>query len=165
LVWLAQTADQLNIEPPRIDDLQRTDNKEIFRALKTHMTSDEAWDLEQFQDALVASLHPKLGKLVAYGAKLPARSDGELHEGMIKDIIHLRLQRLKAESIAIKALVDEAQRSGDLEAARSLGSVYGRIQRELDRLQPLKLRQNHQTPGWRARDTAMQTSAPAPRAA
>lgn len=45
-----------------------------------------------------------------------------------------------------------------------LGSVYGRIQRELDRLQPLKLRQNHQTPGWHARDTAMQTSAPAPTA-
>lgn len=165
LVWLAQTADQLNIDPPRVDDLQRTDNKEIFRALKTHMTSDEAWDLEQFQDALVTSLHPKLAKLVAYGAQLPARSDGELHEGMIKDIVHLRLQRLKAESIAIKALVDEAQRSGDPEAARSLGSVYGRIQRELDRLQPLKLRQNHQTPGWRARDTAMQTSTPAPRAA
>ena len=79
----------------------------------------------------------------SFSEQLPPRTDLELHEGMIKDIVHLRLQRLKAESMAVKMLVDEAQRSGELDSARSFGSAYGRIQRELDRLQPLKLRQNH----------------------
>ena len=143
LVWLAQAADRLQIHPPQAADLDRADNQEIFRALKRFISSDEPWDLELFQDALAPPLHPKLGQLVAYGAQLPPRTDLELHEGMIKDIVHLRLQRLKAESMAVKMLVDEAQRSGELDSARSFGSAYGRIQRELDRLQPLKLRQNH----------------------
>lgn len=95
LVWLAQTADQLNIEPPRIDDLQRTDNKEIFQTLKTHMTSDEAWDLSGSRcTGCIAA--PQIGQTGGLSRPVGPRSDGELHEGLIKDIVHLRLQRLKA---------------------------------------------------------------------
>lgn len=143
LIWLAQRAAELKIEPPTDADLQHAENQEIFGALRRFIMSDELWDLESFQENLARPLHAKLGSLVAYGAALPPRTDPELREGMIKDIVHLRLQRLKNESVAIKYLVDEAQRSGEVASARSLGSVYGRIQRELDHLQPLKLRENH----------------------
>jgi DNA primase len=143
LVWLSQWAEELRIDPLRADDLEQGENQEIFRALKRFITSDEPWDFETFQETLANPLHPKLATLLAYSAQLPPRTDPELREGMIKDIVHLRLQRLKSESVAIKFLVDEAQRSGERDAARTLGSVYGRIQRELDHLQPLKLRENH----------------------
>ncbi len=143
LVWLSQWAEELRIDPPRVDDLEQGENQEIFRALKRFITSDEMWDFESFQESLAEPLHAKLGTLLAYGAQLPPRTDPELREGMIKDIVHLRLQRLKSESIAVRFLVDEAQQSGELETARAMGSVYGRIQRELDHLQPLILRENH----------------------
>lgn len=143
LVWLAQRAEELKIDPPMASDLEHAENQEIFGALNRYITSDESWDMESFQEGLALPLHAKLGCLVAYGSGLPPRTDPELREGMIKDIVHLRLQRLKTESIAVKYLVDEAQRSGEMSAARSLGSVYGRIQRELDHLQPLQARENH----------------------
>ena len=142
LIWLAQRAEELRIALPATDDLLRADNQEIFRVLKRYITSDEPWDLELFQEQLTPQLHPRLATLVAYGAQLPPRTNPELREGMIKDIVHLRLQRLKSESLAVKVLVDDAQRNGELESARQLGSVYGRIQRDLDHLQPLKLREN-----------------------
>ena len=153
LVWLAQRTTELKIDPPMEADLQHAENREIFGALKRYITSDEAWDVESFQESLASPLHAKLGSLMAYGAGLPPRTDPELREGMIKDIVHLRLQRLKTESIAVKFLVDEAQRSGEMSTARSLGSVYGRIQRELDHLQPLKLRENHRN-GERRRNAS-----------
>lgn len=145
LVWLAQRTEELKIDPPMAADLQHAENQEIFGALKRYITSDEPWDLESFQEGLALPLHAKLGSLIAYGSGLPPRTDPELREGMIKDIVHLRLQRLKKESIAVKYLVDEAQRSGEMSTARSLGEVFGRIQRELDHLQPLTARENHQS--------------------
>ncbi len=153
LVWLVQRAVELRIDPPSAVDLQHAENQEIFGALKMYITSDEVWDWELFQERLDHPLHAKLGRLMDYVTRLPPRTDPELREGMIKDIVQLRLQRLKTESIAVKYLVDEAQRSGEMNTARSLGSVYGRIQRELDHLQPLKLRENHRE-GERKRNAA-----------
>jgi DNA primase len=143
LIWMAQRAAELKIDPPQEADLQHAENQEIFGSLKRFITSDERWDIESFQESLAPPLHAKLASLMAYASALPPRTDPELREGMIKDIVHLRLQKLKTESIAVKYLVDEAQRSGEMVTARALGSVYGRIQRELDHLQPLKLRENH----------------------
>lgn len=142
LVWLSNRLETLRVLPPSPNDLARAENREVFILLKRYLTSDEPWDMEAFQDTIPQPLHGTLGTLIAYGAQLPARSDPELREGMIKDIVHLRLQRLKAEGMAVKYLVDEAQRNGEAESARALGSVYSRIQRELDHLQPLKLRVN-----------------------
>ncbi len=71
---------------------------------------------------------------------------------MIKDIVHLRLQRLKIESVAVNFLMKEAQSNGEMSTSRSLGSVYSRIQRELDHLQPLKLRENHRN-GFRRKES------------
>lgn len=142
LVWLAGQSEVLHLEPPSPADLAHAENREIFSALKRYLTSDDSWDFETFQDSLPGALHAKLGTLVAYGAQLPPRSASELREGMIKDIVHLRLQKLKAEGMAVKYLVDDAQRNGEAESARAMGTVYGRIQRELEHLQPLILREN-----------------------
>jgi hypothetical protein len=156
LMWLSQAPDALQIGQLCNDDMQHTENREIFRALSRYMNSDEPWDWEIFQESLEHSLNAKLAKLAAYGTQLPLLSEAELHEGLIKDIVHLRLQHLKTESSAVRAGIDEAQRNGDLDVARSLGSVYGRIQRDLDRLQPLKLRENHRGAGWRQSTSALQ---------
>jgi DNA primase len=139
LMWLTAALEEVGIGPLSAQDLERLENQEILRELVRFMTSAQPWDFEMFQESLAEVLHPRLATLAAYGAGLPQRSELELREGMIKDIVHLRLVRLKAESLAVKFLVDDAQRNGELETARSLGGVYARIQRELDHLQRIRL--------------------------
>jgi hypothetical protein len=144
LVLLTQSMEQLDIAPPNARDFLRSENQEIFSALKMYLTSDQMWDLELFQERLAPPLHPILGVLLGYAAKLPAQPNAELREGVIKDIVRLRHAHLKDESTSVKFLVGEAQENGAHETALLHGSKTDRITRELDHLQPLKSRANLQ---------------------
>lgn len=144
LVVLTHSMELLGENPPMAQDFLRSENQEIFNALKLYLTSDEMWDLELFQERLAPPLHPILGALLSYAAMLPMQPLPELREGVIKDIVRLRLSRLKNESTSVKFLVDEAQENGARETALLHGSKADRIVRELDHLQPLKARANLQ---------------------
>lgn len=149
LPWISQKTEDLNIAPPSDEDMERTEDKELFRALRLFLTSDEPWNLESFQESLDPPLFDRLTALALFGNDLPQRNDQELREGVIKDIVNLRLQRVKMECETVKALIAEAQRNGDHGLARELGSVFGRLQRELEHLQPLKHREFHKPRGAR----------------
>lgn len=142
LVMLTESMERLAIDPPNAGDFLRSENQEIFGALKLYLTSDELWDLELFQERLAPALHPILDTLLAYAGKLPAQPVAELREGVIKDIVRLRHAHLKEESTSVKFLVGEAQESGAFETALFHGSKTDRITRQLDHLQPLKARAN-----------------------
>jgi hypothetical protein len=144
LPWVTTQTEALNLAPSSPDDLERPDDKEIFRSLRHFLTSDEQWDLDAFREQLDSALHPRLLELAAQGADLPRRDDQELREGVIKDIVNLRLDRVKTECLAVKSLIDEAQRNGEPETVRDLGNVYSRLKRELEYLQPLKHREQMQ---------------------
>ena len=122
LVWLAGMTDELEISPLRVDDLKSVENQEVFRAFKRFITSDEPWDLELFQEALTGHLHGRLGYLMAYSVQLPQRNINELRRDIIKVLLRIRIQHLKADSVRIKYLLDEARQSGDIELARSFSS-------------------------------------------
>lgn len=141
LPWLTQKTSELDLAPPSVEDLERTEDKELFRALQLFLTSDELWDFESFQDRLEPSLHGRLALLASFGAHLPARTEVELREGVIKDIVHLRLLNRKRECETVMWLIDEAEQVGDRERSREHGAQYARLQRELDHLQPLMRRE------------------------
>ena len=102
--------------------MESVENQEIFRSLKRFITSDEPWDVELFQEALTGHLHGRLGDLMVYSMQLPQRGIRELRTDIIKVLLRMRIQHLKADSVRIKYLLDEAHRDGDDELARSFSS-------------------------------------------
>ncbi|MGL4651647.1 MAG: toprim domain-containing protein, partial [Caldilineaceae bacterium] len=153
LPYIAQKAEEINIDPPSDEDMVRTEDKELFRALRLFLTSDEPWNLESFQETLDQPLYGRLASLAIFGNDLPPRNDQELREGVIKDIVNLRLQRVKMECETVKSLIAEAVRNVDGDLARELGSVYGRLQRDLAHLQPLKHREFHKATASKGHST------------
>ncbi len=141
LPWLTQRTAELDLPPPSPAYMARTEDKELLLALQLYLTSDEPWDYESFQEYLDPVLHGRLGDLANVGAHLPARSDLELREGLIKDIVHLRLQQLKSNCDAVKWLIDEAAQANDRDQIRELSSRLAGHQRELAHVQPLRMRE------------------------
>jgi DNA primase len=141
VVWLAnEVTDGQRLAPLQPLDWQHVENQEIFRTLKQYLTSDEPWDVEQFQDMLDRHLHGRLARLIAYAATLPPRDPVAMREGIVKDILRLRLSRMSGETIRIRYLQDELQRAGDLEAARSFEKVNNVYAREIAHLQRQSVR-------------------------
>ena len=139
VVWLASATNSLEIPPLKIEDLQNVENQEILRALKQFVNSDEQWDIELFQEDLIAPLHGQLAQLIAFNAQLPQSSDNGLREDVIRTLIRIRIQRLKADTTNIKYLQEDSAHQGDLEGAKQLGYINNKYVRELDRLQESKL--------------------------
>jgi hypothetical protein len=134
-VWLSSTAVERGIDPPQADDWQHVENQEIFRSLKRFITSDEQWDLELFQETVTPHLHGRLEYLLEVNEQRPRLNPVELRDDMLKVLVRMRLQRLRADNLHIKYLIDDAQRQGDREAARSFDAINNRNLRELAHLQ------------------------------
>lgn len=135
VVWLAGVTERYQLAPVQPQDWQHVENQEIFRALKQYLSGDEPWDVEQFQDMLDRHLHGRLARLVAYASALPPREPLVAREDVVKGLLRIRLDRVRAETTRIRYLQDELQRAGDLEAARGFELVNNAYARELDHLQ------------------------------
>lgn len=140
VVWLAMVADRYHLTPMRSQDWQHVENQEIYRALQQYLSSDESWDVEQFQEMLDRSLHGRLARLLAYAATLPPRDPVIMREGIVKDVLRLRLDQMSSETTRIRYLQDELQRVGDLEAARSFEKANNARAREMAHLQRQSIR-------------------------
>lgn len=135
LIWIATAAAQREITPLLPSDWQHVENQEIFRTLKSFMSSDVPWDVEMFQDSLPDALHGRLARLVAAGAALPTCSGDDLRDDLLKVLVRLRLDRLKARSLQVRYLIDESASQGDREDARELYALSNQILRDLSHLQ------------------------------
>jgi DNA primase len=140
VVWLTQQTEQYQLAPPQPQDWQRVENQEIFRTLKQFLNSDEPWDIELFQETLDPHLHGHLAQLLAYGATLPTHNPNLVREDVIKTLLRIRIDRLRAETKRIKYLQDELQQNGDLEGVRSFEKVMNGYLRELAHLQRQSVR-------------------------
>lgn len=135
LIWLAGAAHEREIVAIDAGDWQHVEHQEIFRALKRWMSSDEQWDVELFQETLPGPLHGRLARLIAAGAELPAANNDELRTDLLKVLVRMRLDRLKARSMQIKYLIDEATQQGERDDARDLYTVNNQVLRDLSHLQ------------------------------
>jgi len=140
VVWLATVTDRYHLTPVQPHDWQHVENQEIFRGLQQYLSSDEPWDVEQFQEMLDRSLHGRLARLLAYAATLPPRDAIIMREGIVKDVLRLRLDQMSSETTRIRYLQDELQRAGDLEAARSFEKANNVRAREMAHLQRQSVR-------------------------
>ncbi|MCC6167888.1 MAG: DNA primase [Caldilineaceae bacterium] len=135
LIWLAGAAHEREIVAIHAGDWQHVENQEIFRTLKRWMSSDEQWDAELFQETLPGPLHGRLARLITAGINLPAANNDELRIDLLKVLVRMRLDRLKARSMQIKYLIDEATQQGEREDARDLYTVNNQVLRDLSHLQ------------------------------
>lgn len=135
LIWLAGAADEREITAIEASDWQHVENQEIFRALKRWMSSDEQWDVELFQEMLPGPLHGRFARLIAAGTGLPAANSDELRTDLLKVLVRMRLDRLKARSMQVKYLIDEATQRGERDDARDLYAVNNQVLRDLSHLQ------------------------------
>lgn len=135
LIWLATEADAREIRQIDGGDWEHVENREIFNTLQRYMSSDIQWDLELFQEMLAEPLHGRLARLMAAGANLPTYNADELRNDLLKVLVRLRLDRLKARSLQVKYLIDEATRSGEREDARELFVLNNQVLRDLSHLQ------------------------------
>lgn len=135
LIWLAGAAAEREIVAVDADDWQHVEQQEIFRALKRWMSSDEQWDVEMFQETLPGPLHGRLARLIADGTQLPAANNDEVRTDLLKVLVRMRLDRLKARSVQIKYLIDEATQQGERDDARDLYTVNNQVLRDLSHLQ------------------------------
>lgn len=140
LVWLAGVCERLNLAPIQADDWQNVENREIFVTLKRYLSSDEPWDVELFQEALPPQLHGRLAHLLAYSTQAPQTNPLMQREDAAKVLLRMRIERLKQETTNIKYLLDEMQRSGERETARSFYLLNNQHLRELDHLQKVMAR-------------------------
>jgi hypothetical protein len=135
LIWLAGATAERELAAVEKDDWQHVENQEIFRLLKQWMSSDDQWDVELFQESLPGLLHGRLARLMAAGAELPAANGDELRTDLLKVVVRLRLDRLKARSTQVKFLIDEATHQGERDDARDLFAVNNQLLRDLSHLQ------------------------------
>ncbi|MEM7539514.1 MAG: toprim domain-containing protein, partial [Chloroflexota bacterium] len=135
LVWLAESSEQLEISSLEPKDFVSIENQGIFRQLKKFITSDDAWDLELFQETLAEQLHGHLAQLVVYGLQLPETNVRALREDIARIMLRLRLQNLNEAETRIKYLLAEAQERNDREFIRSFGAIRNQNLRELYHLQ------------------------------
>jgi hypothetical protein len=63
-----------------------------------------------------------------------------MREGIVKDVLRLRLDQMSTETTRIRYLQDELQRTGDLEAARSFEKANNVRVREMAHLQRQSVR-------------------------
>lgn len=135
LIWLAGAAAEREIAAVGAEDWQHVEQQEIFRALKRWMSSDEQWDVEIFQETLPGPLHGRLARLIAAGTQLPAANNDELRTDLLKVLVRMRQDQLKARSVQIKYLIDEATQQGERDDARDLYTVNNQVLRDLSHLQ------------------------------
>ena len=135
IIWLTARAQEHNILPPMATDWKHVENQEIYRALKQYLAGDEPWDPELFQHELAEPLHGRLARLLAIAQILPPYNEGEVRSDMLKVLVRMRIDRLKSDNLSIKFVIDEAQRAGDGDGARSFDATNNRNLRELNHLQ------------------------------
>lgn len=124
LVWLAGTVNQLQIDALNAADFNKADNREIFKALRQFITSDELWDYDLFRESLVGYLHGSLDTLLDYAGRQPQIEPLELQAELVKVLLRIRINNLKMAAKNIRYLQDDAQRSGDDELAKLLSSSF-----------------------------------------
>ncbi len=140
LVWAAGAAASLEIPALQATDLQRIENQEILLGLKRHISSDEPWDPELFQDQLTEQLHGHLGRLVAYGIERPQSDELALQEDTIRALVRVRLQRLGEQSVSIGYLLEEAKQANEADAVDHYKRLQNQLNRNIFHLQRIQLR-------------------------
>lgn len=144
LIWLATATKDLEIPSLHTDDLMRAENKEILRALKLFITTDEQWDLELFQETVTEHLHGYLASLMVHGAQLPSgHKTAEVRQDVVKVLVRLRIQHIQMENRQLQFLEDEAQHNKDLSTAKSYGITKNKNIRILYHLQQVLARLSH----------------------
>lgn len=145
LVWLASMAEQLEINLLRVDELQRTEHKEIFLGLKRFITGDENWDLEAFQETIPSHLHGRLAALIQLAAASPERDLADMQEAVLKAVIRLRRERLHEDLNAMQFLLQDAQQNGDRDAVLGYSTAINANRRERHHLERVLERLNRIT--------------------
>ncbi len=136
IYWLTAQAQQRDLVPPEQRDWQHVENREIFRAIKQFLAGDEQWDIELFNDRLDEPLRGRLGRLLAAAAGFPQHDDyDEVRKDMLKVLVRMRIDSLKSKYTAIKFIIADAQREGDIDAIRSFYKTNSRNLLELNHLQ------------------------------
>ncbi len=135
LIWLTTAASEREIAPLDVSDWQHVENQEIFRSLKYFMSGDIPWDIELFQESLPAPLHGRLAQLLAAGAALPAYHGDDVRTDLLKVLVRLRLDRLRARTLQVRFLLDEATSNGERDDARDLFTLSNQVLRDLSHLQ------------------------------
>lgn len=135
LIWLTTAASEREIAPLDVSDWQHVENQEIFRSLKYFMSGDIPWDIELFQESLPAPLHGRLAQLLAAGAALPAYPGDDVRTDLLKVLVRLRLDRLRARTLQVRFLLDEATSNGERDDARDLFTLSNQVLRDLSHLQ------------------------------
>ncbi|MBV7328385.1 DNA primase [Chloroflexi bacterium TSY] len=144
LIWLASATEDLEIPSLHTDDLLRAENKEILRALKLFITTDEQWDLELFQETVTEHLHGYLVGLMVHGAQLPSgHKITDVQQDILKVLVRLRIQHIQTENRQLQFLEDEAQHNKDLSTAKSYGITKNKNIRNLYHLQQVLARLSH----------------------
>lgn len=138
LVWLANAAETLEINPLETDDFKSVQNQEIFKALRYYLQGDESWDWELFQETLTAHLHGDLARLLSYSAQLPECDAFELRMDTAATMILMRIEQLRTEARNIQFLQDDAARQGDMQAAKQFAELSNQQIRDLFHLQQRK---------------------------
>lgn len=137
LIRLAGFSEKNNIPPMASGDWQNSENQAIFRTLKQFIVSDEPWDLEMFQENLTSHLHPRLGRLLAYGAGFPVQVLTDKEEAAIKTLMRMRLERLKSDLTVITHIFHDAQAEGDQTAVVDYSATINHNRRERNHLEQI----------------------------
>lgn len=137
LIWLSGMAEQLEIPPLEVDDLDDIQHREIFVGLKRFLAGDEIWDVQHFQESLNPDLHEALAELMLHALELPERDPESIREAIVKIVIRMRRQRLWDVFQSINFLLQDAQESGDRQALLGYSAAINSNRRErhhLDRV-------------------------------
>ena len=113
LVWLTTAMRRMQLDPLQLTDWQHVEHQEIFRALKRYLAGDDPWEIELFQETVDEHLRGRYAQLMAYAAALPPSTLGGLREDVMKSLVRIRMEHLRAETTRVKFLVEEAQQQND----------------------------------------------------
>lgn len=134
LIYMSELANLKHIESLQTSDLRKSENQEILRTLKSFITSDEQWDITQFQDLLPSYLHGWLAELVSYGSRLSQTHKDDLAQELLKIVVRIRIQYLNDKNRQIRYLIQEAHSLGDTDAVRTLQASHNSSIRERNHL-------------------------------
>ena len=135
LVWLTTAMRRMQLDPLQLTDWQHVEHQEIFRALKRYLAGDDPWEIELFQETVDEHLRGRYAQLMAYAAALPPSTLGGLREDVMKSLVRIRMEHLRAETTRVKFLVEEAQQQNDRESVIQFSRINNQHVRAISHLQ------------------------------
>ena len=140
LIWLTNTAHELEIAPLNDKDFRHIEYREIFQALYRFIASDELWDIEAFQETLSPSYHTVLSYLGIQVRRLPEREPEDVRTELLKLLIRLRYARLRESLSALQFLLHDAQENENREAILEFSTIINANRRDRHHLEHVMAR-------------------------